>query len=557
MKKQNLIYPALLIAMTSSIFNFYAYGQVTVTVNPAVVIDTVRTKGGSNHTGLTSFTYSSTPSMVNDLQNIPYKLNRLHFSGDLPTGIDLSRLPQTSPTTWNFFYMDSVVNVVDQIRNMGNNDFIMAISLCPTWMTAGGIDSGGAPVNYSVFAQYAARLVRYYNQGSFFDGTNTITNPNGIIGIQYWDIWNEPDQNYIQGIDTAVFTATEYANLFKIVSDSMRAADPAIKIGGPNTSWMHSNYVDTLFLSGAQVDFVSIHDYPAAASDTDSQVFQMADTPASVSIPPNMPLMIGEINALSDWNDSRMSSVFELAYMPLAYKAHIMAGTNNVIRWETVEDAFPVLNLNGSKHRNYWMEKYFWTVSDSGSQVISCNSSVPNEISCLAVKTSSGKVKVVLINKAVANLSDINGAGVSRTITINGLPAGNYETAVIDTLTNPVNGPVINTNTPSSITIDGYGVAVIAQDGFTGMEDEIFLNSADIKIYPNPANQTVNLVFDNSKKENCTLTLYDIKGQLVQTITNITTNQVTIEAKNLTSGFYFLQLQTDKQIIATEKLTIE
>lgn len=82
------------------------------------------------------------------------------------------------------------------------------------------------------------------------------------------------------------------------------------------------------------------------------------------------------------------------------------------------------------------------------------------------------------------------------------------------------------------------------------------------ELFPNPANQTATLAFDNpiaigSKKENCTLTLYDIQGQLVQTITNITTNKVTIETKNLTSGLYFLQLRTEKQIIATGKLTIE
>lgn len=331
------------------LFKNYSYSQVTVTVNPSSVTDTIRTFGGSNHTGLTSFTYSVAPSMVNDLQNIPYKLNRLHFSGEVESGISvLSHLPQTSPTAWNFTYMDSVVNVLNQLRTVNNHDFIMSVSLCPNWMTTGGVDSGGSPASIDTFAQYATRLVRYYNQGSFFDGTSTVTNPAGIVGIAYWEIWNEPDQNYIQSINTPVFSPTQYANLFKTVSDSMRYADPNILIGGPNTSWMHNDYVDTLLTSGAQVDFISIHDYPADSFNTDLQVFQMADIPASVNLPPNMPLVIGEINAVANWNDPRMSSVFELAYMPLAYKAHILAGTDNVIRWETVEDAFPVLNIVSS-----------------------------------------------------------------------------------------------------------------------------------------------------------------------------------------------------------------
>jgi polyhydroxybutyrate depolymerase len=78
-----------------------------------------------------------------------------------------------------------------------------------------------------------------------------------------------------------------------------------------------------------------------------------------------------------------------------------------------------------------------------------------------------------------------------------------------------------------------------------------------IKIYPNPAFQFVTLEFDNAIKDNCTLTLYNTQGQLVQTIMDITTNKVEIQIKNLVSGLYFLHLRTDRQLIATGKLTIE
>lgn len=92
--------------------------------------------------------------------------------------------------------------------------------------------------------------------------------------------------------------------------------------------------------------------------------------------------------------------------------------------------------------------------------------------------------------------------------------------------------------------------------------NEISNIDLSISIYPNPTSQPATLVFDNpivigSKKENRTLTLYDIQGRLVRTITDITEDKVTIEAKILTSGLYFLQLRTDKQIIATGKLIIE
>ena len=74
---------------------------------------------------------------------------------------------------------------------------------------------------------------------------------------------------------------------------------------------------------------------------------------------------------------------------------------------------------------------------------------------------------------------------------------------------------------------------------------------------PNPFNQFTILKFNNSNKKNCTLTLYDLRGQVVRTINNIITDKVEIERQSLASGLYFFQLRTDEQIIANGKLTIE
>ncbi len=76
-------------------------------------------------------------------------------------------------------------------------------------------------------------------------------------------------------------------------------------------------------------------------------------------------------------------------------------------------------------------------------------------------------------------------------------------------------------------------------------------------IYPNPTNQTATIEFNNPTKQNFTLTLYDLRGQIVRTINNITADKVEIERQNLASGLYFFQLRTDRQVMATGKLTIE
>jgi len=81
--------------------------------------------------------------------------------------------------------------------------------------------------------------------------------------------------------------------------------------------------------------------------------------------------------------------------------------------------------------------------------------------------------------------------------------------------------------------------------------------ASKIKLYPNPFTNVATLQFDNSTKQNCTLTLYDLRGQVVRTMKNITADKVEIERQNLINGLYFFQLRTERQIIATGKLTIE
>jgi hypothetical protein len=81
--------------------------------------------------------------------------------------------------------------------------------------------------------------------------------------------------------------------------------------------------------------------------------------------------------------------------------------------------------------------------------------------------------------------------------------------------------------------------------------------SETFKLYPNPTNQFTTLEFTNPTQQNCTLRLYDLRGQVVRTINNITTDQIGIERQSFASGLYFFQLRTDRQIIANGKLIIE
>ena len=88
-----------------------------------------------------------------------------------------------------------------------------------------------------------------------------------------------------------------------------------------------------------------------------------------------------------------------------------------------------------------------------------------------------------------------------------------------------------------------------------GIKD--IVQSTNIKIYPNPTSDQSTLQFDNTKKEICTLTLYDHYGQIIRTINNIKSDTVTIQKNDLTSGLYYLVLRTGDRVIVTGKLVVE
>jgi L-ascorbate metabolism protein UlaG (beta-lactamase superfamily) len=79
----------------------------------------------------------------------------------------------------------------------------------------------------------------------------------------------------------------------------------------------------------------------------------------------------------------------------------------------------------------------------------------------------------------------------------------------------------------------------------------------DIKVFPNPSNNITNIEFSNTKNESHTLTIYNINGQEVRKIENITNEAVKVENRNLENGMYFFQLQNNKGIIGEGKFLIE
>jgi hypothetical protein len=113
--------------------------------------------------------------------------------------------------------------------------------------------------NQPASAQDAADMVTYANVQKGY-------------GIKYWSIGNEPDLYTMQSLQPAAYSAADYCTSFKQYVVAMKAADPTIKILGPELSWKYIPGNDWLtpFLDGCKdvVDIVSVHRYAFAPNLT-------------------------------------------------------------------------------------------------------------------------------------------------------------------------------------------------------------------------------------------------------------------------------------------------
>jgi uncharacterized delta-60 repeat protein len=84
---------------------------------------------------------------------------------------------------------------------------------------------------------------------------------------------------------------------------------------------------------------------------------------------------------------------------------------------------------------------------------------------------------------------------------------------------------------------------------------EITGNRRVIRIYPNPFNASATIQF-NALIHNAEITIYNVFGQELKKISNISEHEIQISRNNLPSGMYFLQLTEGNKITAIDKLVI-
>ena len=116
------------------------------------------------------------------------------------------------------------------------------------------------PKNYKKWARICEHIIRHYNEG-WADGYQ--------MGIEYWEIWNEPDlddpdDRWKTDPRTWGGTQEQFWDLYAITAKHLKKCFPDLKIGGPafaNPRKYGPAFLDYVKEKNAPLDFFSHHMY--------------------------------------------------------------------------------------------------------------------------------------------------------------------------------------------------------------------------------------------------------------------------------------------------------
>ena len=93
------------------------------------------------------------------------------------------------------------------------------------------------------------------------------------------------------------------------------------------------------------------------------------------------------------------------------------------------------------------------------------------------------------------------------------------------------------------------------QAGQTGLGVNENLSKNVVSVFPNPFNASTTIHVTGNHK-NAALTIYNVSGQTIKQVKDLSGQSVSISRDDLPSGLYFIQLTEEDKVIAVEKLII-
>jgi hypothetical protein len=83
------------------------------------------------------------------------------------------------------------------------------------------------------------------------------------------------------------------------------------------------------------------------------------------------------------------------------------------------------------------------------------------------------------------------------------------------------------------------------------------IESGNFVISPNPANNNVQVILQNTSETIDTILITDVLGKTIRKVNNVSGNQSSIDVSNLSQGVYFIEVTTENNLKQIKKLVIE
>ncbi|HEY4016521.1 MAG TPA: hypothetical protein VGM06_24465 [Polyangiaceae bacterium] len=482
---------------------------VTVTVSGAAD-PTLGIDGGLAEVATTSFQAATFQTHIPN----PSALEAMHPPHPLVQIYDPTWLADGG---WDSSTLDDFVRTLDMVSMEGPELQIFNPPLIPEALDpTGTYFDFSKPANVTLFADYCANLVRYYNAGGFTYQGQTVVNPNGsAFKVKWWGILGDTNP------DPAAVSA--YPNIYNQAVAEMLDADSTIQVAAleftDNEMYPPSSYLPAFVLPAdaggvnQPVGAIALHLYSTHVEGTlDSAVFQtvpqFAQDIAQVrtmvmdrrSNLVSAPIWVtqsnvnSEVPKTSDAQDVRGTSAFFAAWAPYMFSQLGRSGVASFSHWDYTAGHDPgdasldfdpqnaeVNYDNGAPFLSYWVDlwlaqTYLPGVDPAILQTTTTDQASSPSTDVLVTERDGHKVVVMFEDIAVADpLHDLDGPGAPRTVVVDlknafaDLPADTQYSAtlvIIDVNTDPAAGPTTTMATVQSdfrvpITLGGYGVAFL------------------------------------------------------------------------------------------------
>ena len=166
------------------------------------------------------------------------------------------------------------------------------------------------PKDNQKWAEICEHIIMHYNEG-WADGFN--------YGIEYWEIWNEPDLDPDESTNKRCWggTEAEFTELYITASTYLKKRFPNLKIGGPALAW-NEDWLERFFerIGDREIalDFLSWHWYgtePNEMSKKGTRIYEIAKRFGYS----DFESILNEWNYVKGWGDEFLYSVEQMISM--------------------------------------------------------------------------------------------------------------------------------------------------------------------------------------------------------------------------------------------------